>query len=187
MSQFIVLAVSLTVGLYCGVSNLAAQQPQPVTGTANWHAEGKNGAVCVGGNDARDASLAMLKSGGNAADAAAVAVLIISVTDSVVCFGGEVPIIYYDAATGTVEVICGQGTAPRLATQEHFAKKGIPSKGVEPAAVPGLLDGVLTLLSRHGTKTFAEVVEPASRSWTPPQNRWPRSPFRRISPSRFAG
>ena len=161
MSRFIVLAVSLTVGLYCGLSNLAAQQPQPVTGPANWHAEGKNGAVCVGGNDARDASLAMLKSGGNAADAAAVAILIISVTDSVVCFGGEVPIIYYDAATGTVEVICGQGAAPRLATQQYFAQKGgIPSKGVEPAAVPGLLDGVLTLLSRHGTKTFAEVVAP---------------------------
>jgi gamma-glutamyltranspeptidase / glutathione hydrolase len=161
MSRFIVLAVGLTVGLYCGLSNLSAQQPQPVTGTANWHAEGKNGAVCVGGNEARDASLAMLKSGGNAADAAAVAILIISVTDSVVCFGGEVPIIYYDAATGTVEVICGQGAAPRLATQEHFAKKGgIPSRGVEPAAVPGLLDGILTLLSRHGTKTFAEVVAP---------------------------
>src|SRR5205823_6253978 len=59
------------------------------------------------------------------------------------------------------EVLCGQGVAPWLATQEYFAKKGgIPSSGLEPAAVPAMLDAVLTLLSRHGTKTFAEVVEP---------------------------
>ena len=162
MSRCIMFAASLLVGLLVGPANVAAQQPQPkgVSGAADWHAEGKKGAVCVGGVPARDASLAMLKSGGNAADAAATAILLISVTDSVVCFGGEVPILYYDAATGTIEVICGQGTAPRLATQDHFAKiGGIPSKGLAPAAVPGLLDGILTLLERHGSKTFAEVAE----------------------------
>jgi len=37
-----------------------------------WHAEGKTGAVAVGGKDAREPAWAMLKSGGNAADAAAV-------------------------------------------------------------------------------------------------------------------
>jgi gamma-glutamyltranspeptidase / glutathione hydrolase len=158
------LSTSVVLALACLVSALTAQSPRQVTGPANWHAEGKTGAVCVGGNEARDASLAMLKSGGNAADAAVVATLIISVTDNVVCFGGEVPILYYDAATGTVEVLCGQGAAPRLATQEHFAKiGGIPSKGVQPAAVPGLLDALLTLLSRRGTKTFAEVAEPTLR------------------------
>jgi gamma-glutamyltranspeptidase/glutathione hydrolase len=155
------VAVGLAVGFVCTLSPLVAQQPKPVTGAANWHAEGKTAAVCVGGSEARDASMAMLKSGGNAADAAVVAILIISVTDSVVCFGGEVPIIYYDKATGTVEVMCGLGAAPRLATQEYFAKKGgIPSKGVEPAAIPGMLDALLTLLSRRGTKTFAEVAQP---------------------------
>jgi gamma-glutamyltranspeptidase / glutathione hydrolase len=161
MLQHAIFTVCLTVCLVCECSNVDAQQSKQPVGPANWHAEGKNGAVCVGGNDARDASLAMLKSGGNAADAAVTAILIISVTDSVVCFGGEVPIIYYDAATGTVEVLCGQGAAPRLATQEYFAKKGgIPAKGVEPAAIPGLLDALLSLLSRRGTKTFAEVAQP---------------------------
>ena len=149
MPRCIILAASLFVCWLGGLSTALAQQPKAVSGVAEWHAEGKKGAVCVGGVPARDASLAMLQSGGNAADAAAVAILLISVSDKVVCFGGEVPILYYDKATGTVEVICGLGTAPRLATQEHFAKiGGIPSKGVEPAAVPGLLDGVLTLLAK---------------------------------------
>jgi gamma-glutamyltranspeptidase/glutathione hydrolase len=163
MSRCIVVAASLLVGSLGGLSSVVAQPPQPkeASGVADWHAEGKKGAVCVGGVPARDASLAMLKSGGNAADAAAVAILLISVSDNVVCVGGEVPILYYDAATGTVEVICGWGAAPRLATQEHFAKiGGIPSKGVQPAAVPGLLDGVLTLLGRRGSKTFTEVAQP---------------------------
>src|SRR5262249_16411836 len=53
------------------------------------------------------------------------------------------------------------GTAPRLATREHFAKRGgIPGKGVEPAAVPGALDACLTALDRYGTRTFAEAAAP---------------------------
>src|SRR5262249_30518814 len=59
-----------------------------------------------------------------------------------------------------VEVLDGQGTAPRLATRQHFAKIGIPNKGVEPAAVPALLDVSLTALDRYGTRTFAEIIEP---------------------------
>jgi len=172
MPRCLLLIIGLAFGLN-PCANLAAQQSGRIAGPANWHAEGKHGAVCVGGNAARDASLAMLKSGGNAADAAVVATLIISVTDKVVCFGGEVPILYYDAATGTVEVLCGQGAAPRLATQEHFAKQGgIPSKGVEPAAVPGLLDAMLTLLSRRGTKTFAEVAQPTLRILDAGEEPW---------------
>ncbi len=158
------------MGLPC--PGIMAQQSIPV-GAATWHAEGKTAAVCVGGVEARDASLAMLKNGGNAADAAVVATLIISVTDKVVCFGGEVPILYYDAATGTVEVMCGLGVAPRLATPEYFAKiGGIPDKGLVSAAVPGLLDGLLTLLSRRGSKTFAEVAEPTLKILDVGQKPW---------------
>ena len=182
MARFPLITVVLTFAFL--EFPLAAQAPKQTTGRANWYAEGKNGAVCVGGNEARDASLAMLQKGGNAADAAVVATLIISVTDKVVCFGGEAPILYYDAATGTVEVLCGQGAAPRLATQEHFAKiGGIPSKGVEPAAVPGLLDALLTLLSRRGTKTFAEVAEPTLRILNAGQKPWHKDlavTFRRL-------
>jgi len=184
MPYSFLLIIALLFGLLYPWSSLAAEQAGQAVGPANWHAEGKHGAVCVGGSPARDASLAMLKSGGNAADAAVVATLIISVTDKVVCFGGEVPILYYDAATGTVEVLCGQGAAPRLATQEYFSKKGgIPRKGVEPAAVPGLLDALLTLLSRRGTKTFAEVAQPTLDILDAGQKPWHKDlavTFRRL-------
>ena len=84
------------------------------------------------------AGIEILKRGGNAADAAAATILALSVTDSrSFCFGGEVPIMVYDARTKGVTVIAGQGAAPRLATREEFVRRGgIPLKGIEAAAVP---------------------------------------------------
>src|SRR5208282_559041 len=97
-----------------------------------------------------------------------------SVTDSdEFCFGGEVPIIIYDARRQVVEVLCGLGTAPRLATREYFAQKGnIPAKGIEAAAVPGLLDGCLTALDRHGSRTFAEVAAPTLKLLDRNEKAW---------------
>ena len=133
----------------------AQETGRPTTAPAladrtDWQAEGTHGAVAAGGRDAVAAGLEILKKGGNAADSAAATIFALSVTDSrSFCFGGEVPIMIFDAKRQGVEVLCGLGTAPRLATREYFAKKGsIPAKGIEPAAVPGLLDGVLTLLER---------------------------------------
>ena len=129
-------------------------------GPSGWHASGKRGVVVAGGQEAVDAGLAMLKSGGNAADAAVATVLALSVTDSsLFCFGGEVPFLIYDAKRNTTEVVCGQGVAPQLATLEHFKQRGrIPTSGVEAAAVPAALDACLTVLERYGTKRFEDCA-----------------------------
>jgi gamma-glutamyltranspeptidase/glutathione hydrolase len=121
--------------------------------------------VVAGGKEAVEAGLAVLGDGGNAVDAAVATILALSVTDSgSFCFGGEVPILVYDARRRLVEVLCGQGAAPRLATRAYFATRGgIPGKGIEPATVPGALDACLTALDRYGTRTFAEVVAPTLR------------------------
>src|SRR5438067_4923417 len=107
-----------------------------------WKASGTKGAVSAGGQQAVAAGLSILKDGGNAADAAVATILALSVTDSgAFCFGGEVPILIYNARRKVVEVLSGQGVAPRLATRAYFAKKGgIPGSGIEPAAVPAALD-----------------------------------------------
>jgi gamma-glutamyltranspeptidase/glutathione hydrolase len=152
------------VGLLCFLAAApAAAQDAKADQPANWKASGKHGAVAAGGQGAVDAGMAVLRNGGNAVDAAVATILALSVTDSTsFCFGGEVPILVYDARRGVVEVLCGLGTAPRLATQEYFAKKGgIPGKGIEPAAVPGAFDACLTALDRYGTVTFAQAVAPA--------------------------
>ena len=75
-------------------------------------AVGSHGAVAAGGAEAVAIGIEMLKHGGNAADAAAATILALSVTDSRgFCFGGEVPIIVYDARRKVVEVLSGQGAA----------------------------------------------------------------------------
>jgi gamma-glutamyltranspeptidase/glutathione hydrolase len=151
----------------------AAQRGQAKAGPSS--ASGQNGAVAAGGLPAVEAGLELLKSGGNAADAAAATILALSVTDSnLFCFGGEVPILVYDAKRGVVEVLCGLGVAPRLATRDYFAKKedGIPAKGIESAAVPAVLDAVITALDRYGTKTFAEAAAPTLRLLDKGQRPW---------------
>jgi gamma-glutamyltranspeptidase / glutathione hydrolase len=127
-----------------------------------WQAAGTQGAVAAGGRGAVAAGIEILKSGGNAADAAAATILALSVTDArSFCFGGEVPILVYDVRQHGVTVIAGQGAAPRLATRDEFSKRGgIPLKGILSAAVPAALDACLTLLDRFGTMTFAQVVGP---------------------------
>src|SRR5205085_11133294 len=113
------------VGLLCLVCAApAAAQDTKADQPTNWKASGKHGAVAAGGQGAVDAGMTLLRQGGNAADAAVATLLALSVTDSTLfCFGGEVPILVYDARRGVVEVLCGLGTAPRLATQEDFAQK----------------------------------------------------------------
>lgn len=139
---------------------LAADEPLPGS-----HGSGSQGAVSAGGAEAVAAGIEILKRGGNAADSAAATILALSVTDSTgFCFGGEVPIIVYDARRHLVEVLAGQGAAPRLATREFFAARGgIPAKGIESAAVPAAFDAVLTLLDRHGTLRLADVAQPTLR------------------------
>src|SRR6266851_7424040 len=115
------ICISIIVSLFAAQSfALAADAPLPGS-----EATGTQGAGSAGGAEAVAAGLEILKSGGNAADAAAATILALSVTDSGgFCFGGEVPIIVYDARRRVVEVLCGLGTAPRLATRQYFDKKG---------------------------------------------------------------
>ncbi len=165
--------VASSLILILGVRIASAQEPTaPAGGDAkstaaprgtDWQASGAQGAVAAGGREAVAAGLSILKDGGNAADAGAATILALSVTDArSFCFGGEVPILVYDAQHQGVTVIAGQGAAPRLATLDHFkGPGGIPAKGIEAAAVPAALDACLTLLDRFGTMTFAQVVAPA--------------------------
>ena len=141
-----------------------------------WKAGGRHGAVVAGKAEAADAALQML-SRGNAVDAAVSALLVLSVTDvQNFCFGGEVPIMVFDAKRNVIEVLSGQGAAPRLATVDYFEKhKGgrIPGPG-DPttAAVPAALDACLTALDRYGTLTFTETAQPALKLLEQQRSGW---------------
>jgi gamma-glutamyltranspeptidase / glutathione hydrolase len=158
---FPMMSQRLFAGLLCCCVAVGQLQAEAL-GAAHWQATGQRGVIVAGGSEAVDAGMAIFSAGGNAMDASVATILAQSVTDSSqFCFGGEVPIMVYVAPRQLVEVISGQGAAPRLATREYFASHGgIPGSGIEPAAVPAALDACLTVLDRYGTRTFADIAAP---------------------------
>ncbi len=150
---------SIVVSLLLIKAADAQQQQRPST-----FAQGKTGAIATGSTDAAEAGLEMLKADGNAIDAAVATLLVQTVVESqLYCFGGEVPIIVYDARRDVVEVIAGLGASPRLATVEWFNRnrKGVIQgrSDIANAVVPGTLDACVTALDRYGSKTFRECSE----------------------------
>lgn len=140
---------------------------------------GKRGVVAGGQPLSVEAGLRILQRGGNAVDAGVATILAASVIEfSHFSFGGEVPILIKLKGQKVV-VIEGMGQAPMKATREFFvnraqggapslttmpsARKGglIPSTGPLSATVPAVLDACITALDQFGTKTLAEVMEPA--------------------------
>lgn len=173
------LAVLLLVAAPLAIAQDRAARPtRPPRGadSLSWRASGTHGAVVAGGSEAASAGLEILQAGGNATDAAVATLLALNVTDAhLACFGGEVPILIYDAETGSIDAIAGQGAAPALATREHFTATGsgrIPLRGIEPAAVPGYLDACLTALDRRGSMTFAQVAAPALKLLDRGEHSW---------------
>jgi gamma-glutamyltranspeptidase/glutathione hydrolase len=123
---------------------------------------GSMGVIVSGNASATAAGIGILARGGNAADAGAATLLALSVTTvGAFCIGGEVPVLIYDAATGDVKVLAGQGSAPLDPEAiQWYMKNGIPGGEVRAAAVPAALDLIVTLLKRNGTRSFREIAEP---------------------------
>ncbi len=155
------LKILFAIAMAIPVSVVAQEQPRQVYRGA----VGKTGAIATGSNAAADAGMEILKSGGNAVDAAVATMLVQTVIESrLFCFGSEVPIIVYDKKRDVVEVIVGLGAAPRLATPKWFKenrKSLINGRGdIANCVVPGTLDAFITALDRYGTRSFGECAQP---------------------------
>ena len=80
----------------------------------HWQASGHEGAVSTGG-PRRPGRSGDPETGGNATDAAVAVILALSVTDSrSFCFGGEVPMLVYNAKTHGVTVDRGRRGPRRI-------------------------------------------------------------------------
>jgi len=167
-----ILAVILTWSMLA-----FAQQPvrmqlmrQPVRGV--------HGAVAAGSEYATEAGMRTYYRGGNAVDAGVAAMFAASVTElSHFGMGGEAPILIR-TKNGKVYSIAGVGTMPKAATADFFRtrkmqagevsegeprglKGVIPTAGLMPALVPGMVDAGLLALREFGTKSFNEIITPA--------------------------
>ncbi len=122
---------------------------------------GRRGVVASNHPLASEAGLAILRRGGNAADAyVAVATTLAVVEPFMSGVGGEGFALVYSVESGEATVINATGCAPLAATPERFAA-GIPQRGPLSTMVPGLVDGWCEVHRRFGTLPLPELLESA--------------------------
>ena len=126
---------------------------------------GLNGAITSEHYLAAEAGADVLKSKGNAVDAAIAAALVEGVLNPHQhTIGGECPILIQTTNMKRPVVINGNTMAPLDATVENYRKHGfaeVPDVGILAAGVPAAIGAYTIALERYGTMSFAEVVSPA--------------------------
>ena len=127
----------------------------------------RNGVVTASQPLAAQAGLQILKSGGNAFDAAVATAAVLNLVEpESTGMGGDVFVIAWIAKEKKLIALNGSGRAPSGATPAHMAERGfrkeMPAHGIDSATVPGAVDGWDALLKRAGTMTFKQVLEPAA-------------------------
>ncbi len=113
----------------------------------------------------------MLLSGGNAFDALVAAGFAAAVVEPIASYSlaAEGVFMLYDAGSGEVLSLSGQGTAPRQATPAFYKSQGLERIPTGPGhqqshlsfTLPGVVDAYISLLERYGTKSIDEILAPA--------------------------
>ena len=107
----------------------------------------------------------ILKAGGNAIDAAvAVNAVLGLVEPHMNGVGGDLFALVWDAKTERLYGLNATGRAPHKINREVFTRQGlnrVPGDGPLTWTVPGAVDGWDQLLTRFGTMSFADVLQPA--------------------------
>ena len=133
-------------------------------------ASGTQGVISSGHPLTSMAGMRMLLSGGNAFDALAAGVIAAAVVEPIASYslGAESVFMLYDARSGDLKSLSGQGTAPARATVDFYRSRGLDTIPTGPGAdaplaftVPGVAHATLSMLDNYGTKTFAEAAAPA--------------------------
>jgi gamma-glutamyltranspeptidase/glutathione hydrolase len=156
-------AAPVAVALLMALAALALGRQAPPAETMRPEITAGRGIVAGGRNYSVAAGLRMLERGGNAVDAGVAAVFAASVVEiSHFGFGGECPLMIYDAKTKRVVVVNGQGPAPKEATPDLFKAKGkVDANGPLAATVPAVMDALAIALAEYGTMRLEEVMAPA--------------------------
>ena len=110
--------------------------------------------------------LDILRSGGNAVDAAIAASAALMVTVPMQCSPGGDAVWLIRTPEGGVEALDATGRSPAAANSGALRQRGlasIPMRSADAVSVPGAVDGWVRALWRHGTRPLTELIEPAAR------------------------
>jgi gamma-glutamyltranspeptidase/glutathione hydrolase len=146
------------VGLLLAISGAA--QPVPVAVTPLIV---KHGMVVAGHPQAAEAGLEVLKTGGNAIDAAIATSLALGVAEPYASgLGGKLMLLYYEAASGKTYVVDAMDAAGSVDVPAYLKRpEEDHSYGYGAACVPGLAAGLWMAHEKWGTRAWADDVQPA--------------------------
>ena len=142
-----------------------AAEPTPIAEAV----VGKRGVVASRSPLASEVGLEVLKSGGNAVDAAVAVGFALAVTHPSAGNLGGGGFLVMRLADGSVVVNDHREIAPKRATRDMYLDEagdvvpGLSTASHLASGVPGTVDGLLAVLARHGTLTAREVLAPAIR------------------------
>jgi gamma-glutamyltranspeptidase/glutathione hydrolase len=149
-----------------GVAVVLALSAYPSAQTSTWRPVvlSDNGMIASGHPLASEVGLRILKSGGNAVDAAVAAWAVQGLAEpEMTGLGGDMFMLIYLAKTGEVKFINGTGVAPAAATADFYRSKGgMPDAGILSVSVPGAVAGAELAAKTYGTKPLAELFGPAA-------------------------
>ena len=125
----------------------------------------QHGMACTSQPLATQAALDILKSGGNAIDAAIAANAVLGLVEPTGNgMGGDLFAIVWDAKTKKLYGLNASGRSPYDLTLDYFKENGyakIPALGPLPVSVPGCVDGWFELHNKFGKLPMQEVLNPA--------------------------
>lgn len=155
----------LSVSLVLTVLTLAERpapaqaQEKPVLHAQEW--------IAITGKPRGAAAGAMMfEQGGNAVDAAAAMLGVVSTMWDVLSWGGETQAIIHNPETGEVIGVNGLGWAPSEATVEYYKERDHdfpPGSGPLAATTPGTPGALMAMVAEFGELSLAQVLAPSIR------------------------
>jgi gamma-glutamyltranspeptidase/glutathione hydrolase len=110
-------------------------------------------------------ALEVLRSGGNAVDAAVAAMALLCVVEPVQTgIGGDCFALLMRRGEGDVIALNGSGWSPQAATLDFYESRGfaaIETESAHAVSVPGAVASWARLVADHGTREFGALLQPA--------------------------
>ncbi len=157
-----ILSTLFVVGVLAHPGLVTAQRENPADVRQHRPAvTGVHGLVTSGHSLASMSGVRILMKGGNAADAAVAVLATLNLTEPMMSgAGGNGFMTIYDKQSGRTYSLNATGAAPLAIDPEQVTPDEL-ARGMKAGVVPGLFGGWIALLDRFGTKSLAEVLEPA--------------------------
>lgn len=125
----------------------------------------RNGICATSHPLAAQVAVEMLKSGGNAVDAALAGALVLGIAEpQMTGIGGDCFALIKPAGSEEIVALNGSGRAPSGLNAGDLRARGltaIPIQGIEAVTMPGAIDAFCRLNADYGMKSLADVLAPA--------------------------